>query len=62
MLMGHSWDGWFALYTLFHQTHLFQQHVISRPNMTFDDEQKYAERHDSLPARVHLSFGERELD
>jgi predicted alpha/beta superfamily hydrolase len=61
-LMGHSWGGLFALYTLFHQPHLFQRYVISSPDLTFEDEQKYAEQHDNLPACVHLSFGERELD
>lgn len=61
-LMGHSWGGLFALYTLFHQPYLFQRYVVSSPDLTFDYEQKYAEQNDSLPVRMNLSFGERELN
>jgi uncharacterized protein len=61
-LMGHSWGGGFALYALFSQLHLFQRYIASSPDLLFDDEQKYAEQHDSLPVRMHLSSGESELD
>ncbi len=61
-LMGHSWGGLFALYTLFHQPSLFQRYVVVSPELTFGYEQKYAEQHDSLPVRMYLSSGERELN
>ncbi|MFN3334903.1 MAG: alpha/beta hydrolase [Caldilinea sp.] len=61
-LMGHSWGGLFALYSLFHLPGLFQRYVVVSPDLTFDYEQKYAEQHDSLPVRVYLATGESELD
>ncbi len=61
-LMGHSWGGLFALYALFNQPHLFQRYVVSSPDLPFDYEQKYAEQNDSLPVRMNLSCGERELN
>ncbi len=53
-LLGHSWGGSFALYTLFRQAHLFQRYVVAIDSIDFDDEQSYAEHHDSLPVRLHL--------
>jgi predicted alpha/beta superfamily hydrolase len=61
-LMGHSWGGLFALYTLFHQPNLFQRYVVVSPELTFGYEQKYAEQHGSLPVHMYLSSGERELN
>lgn len=61
-MLGHSWGGRFALHTLFHLPDLFQRYVVVSPDLTFDDEQKYAERHNSLPVRIHLAFGEPELN
>jgi hypothetical protein len=53
-LLGHSMAGNFALYTLFRQPHLFQRYVAVSAFLVSDDEQKYAEHHDSLPVRLHL--------
>ena len=61
-LLGHSWGGLFALYALFHQPGLFQRYVVVSSDLPFDYEQKYAERHDSLPVRMYLASGESELN
>jgi hypothetical protein len=61
-LLGHSWGGLFALYALFHQPGLFQRYVVVSPDLPVDLEQAYAERHDSLPARLYLASGESELN
>lgn len=67
-LLGHSWGGLFALYTLFHQPHMFQRHVVVSPDLPYgngvvlDYERKYAEQHDSLAARLYLAYGELEVD
>ena len=60
-LLGHSMGGDFAQYTLFNQPHLFQRHVMVSTYPNFDYEQKYADKHDSLPVRLHFAFGEPEL-
>jgi hypothetical protein len=61
-LMGHSWGGLFALYTLFHHPNLFQRYVVVSPDLTYDGEQSYAEKHTNLPVRLYLACGESELD
>lgn len=61
-VLGHSWGGLFGLYTLFQQPDLFQRYVMVSPDLAFDDEQKYAEQYARLPVRLHLAFGEAELN
>lgn len=62
-LMGHSFGGLFATYTLLHNEGLFDRFVIASPSIWWDDrtilemEQEYADAHDSLDARVFLSVG-----
>ena len=62
-LMGHSFGGLFATYTLLHNEGLFDRFVIASPSIWWDDrtildmEQAYSESHDSLDARVFLSVG-----
>ena len=53
-LMGHSSGGYFSLYTLFQQPHLFQRYVVATATFNVDEEQNYADHHDSLPVRLHL--------
>jgi len=67
-LLGHSWGGLFALYTLFHQPHLFQRQVVVSPDLPhgngvlLDYEQKYAEQHTTLAVRLYLAYGEPEVN
>jgi predicted alpha/beta superfamily hydrolase len=62
-LMGHSFGGLFATYTLLHNEGLFQRFVIASPSIWWDDrtildtESAYAAEHDALDARVFLSVG-----
>lgn len=62
-LMGHSFGGLFATYTLLHNQGLFDRFVIASPSIWWDDrtilemEQAYSESHDALDARVFLSVG-----
>lgn len=55
-LLGHSWGGDFALYTLFQHPRLFQRYVVASFTPSVDDEQNYAKHHDSLPVRLHLAM------
>lgn len=67
-LMGFSWGGEFALYTLFQQPQLFQQYVVCSPDLPhgngfiLDAEQSYAEQHDNLPVCLYLAYGEPEIN
>lgn len=61
MLIGHSWGGSFALYTLFNQPHLFQRYVVVSPDLSFKYEHKYIEQLDNLSVRLYLAAGEAEL-
>ncbi|WP_334151739.1 alpha/beta hydrolase-fold protein [Microbacterium sp.] len=62
-LMGHSFGGLFATYTLLHNEGLFQRFVIASPSIWWDDrtiletESEYAAENDALDARVFLSVG-----
>jgi uncharacterized protein len=56
-LLGHSWAGDFALYSLFKQPQVFQRCVVASAGLDDDPgraEQAYAAHHDSLPVRLHL--------
>lgn len=67
-LIGNSFGGLFALYTIFHQPELFQHYIVVSPSIPYykgvilDDERTYAEHHDDLKVRLYLAFGEPELD
>jgi uncharacterized protein len=61
-LIGHSWGGEFAYYTLFYQPDLFQRYVVVSAVPTFDYEQIYADHHDTLPVRMYMACGEPELE
>lgn len=62
-LMGHSFGGLFATYTLLHNQGLFQRFVIASPSLWWDEhtildvESEYAAANDTLDARVFLSVG-----
>lgn len=62
-LMGHSFGGLFATYTLLHNEGLFQRFVIASPSLWWDEhtildtENEYAAENDALDARVFLSVG-----
>jgi len=53
-LMGHSNGANFALYTLFHHPQLFQRCVAASFDALLDDEERFAEKSDSLPVRLHM--------
>jgi predicted alpha/beta superfamily hydrolase len=53
-LLGHSWGGDFALYSLFLEPTLFRRYVVASADCGRTDEEKYAASHTSLPARLHL--------
>ena len=65
-LSGHSWGGMFALYTMFHETQLFEKYLAISPALSYGDEvtfsfeEKYHSDHDDLPVRLHLSVGGKE--
>lgn len=67
-LMGFSWGGEFALYALFHQSHLFQRYIVVSPDLphgngaVLDYEQAYAQRHTELPVHLYLAYGEPEVN
>lgn len=62
-LMGHSFGGLFATYTLLHNDGLFDRFVIASPSIWWDDrtilatEKEYAAANGALDARVFLSVG-----
>ncbi len=62
-LMGSSYGGLFTLYTLFNETKVFNQYVLTSPAITFDDgviskiEKEYAEKNSKLPVKVYIAFG-----
>jgi len=56
-VLGHSWGGDFALYTLFQHPQLFQRYVVASGAIDADNgvvEENYAAQHDHLPVRLHL--------
>jgi len=67
-LMGFSWGGEFALYTLFHQPRLFQRYIVGSPDLPhgngaiLDYEQTYAQHQNTLPVRLYLAYGEPEVN
>lgn len=65
-LAGASLGGTFALQILFNEPGLFRRYAAISPALwwdglrVFQDEERYAARHDDLPARLFLSVGSRE--
>lgn len=65
-LLGHSFGGLFALFTLFRSTAVFDRYLIVSPSVWWDGrvilryEQTWAEEHDDLPACVFLAVGRNE--
>jgi predicted alpha/beta superfamily hydrolase len=65
-LVGHSFGGLFALFTLFRQPAAFGRYLVISPALWWDDrvvlrhEQAWAENHDNLPARVFVAVGRSE--
>jgi uncharacterized protein len=62
-LVGHSFGGLFALYTLFESPQLFNKYLISSPSLPWDDrfifkmESEYAKKQKELSANIFLSVG-----
>lgn len=62
-LVGHSYGGTFALYTLFQKPELFRNYIVGSPNLhlgdgaLFDYEERFAEDRTSLPVKLFLSAG-----
>ena len=65
-LLGHSFGGLFALFTLFRQPAAFRRYLVISPSLWWDDriilrhEQAWADNHDNLPARLFIAVGGRE--
>ncbi len=66
MLMGSSFGGLFALYTLFAAPELFRGYVAASPAVTFGNriifkqEAEFASQHQNLPVKLYVSVGELE--
>lgn len=62
-LLGHSFGGLFAAFTLFRRPAAFRRYLVISPSLWWDDrvilrhEQAWAENHDDLPARVFVGVG-----
>jgi predicted alpha/beta superfamily hydrolase len=62
-LVGHSFGGLFALYTLFQKPTLFRNYIVGSPYLFFGDmvlfdyEERFAEDRTSLPVKLFLSAG-----
>ena len=65
-LAGHSFGGAFATYVLLTEPALFANYIIVSPAYWYADhalagfEQRYAEAHEDLPARVYMAAGDLE--
>lgn len=68
VLVGHSYGGLFAVWTLLTHPGLFHRYVAVSPSLWYDDhlvtrlEDTFAADHDALPARLYLCVGSREHD
>lgn len=66
-LVGHSFGGLFAAYTLFESQDSFDRYLILSPSLwwndrvIFDFEKRFAEDNNDLAKRVFVSVGEREF-
>jgi predicted alpha/beta superfamily hydrolase len=65
-LLGHSFGGLFALYTLFHRPEVFSNYLIVSPSIWWDNrvvlsfEEQWAKEHADLQANVFLAVGDNE--
>jgi hypothetical protein len=65
-LMGSSLGGLFTLYTLFHETELFNRYVLTSPALGWDNEviysheKNFAEKKSQLPVRIFMAVGDLE--
>lgn len=68
ILLGHSYGGLFAVYSLFEAPGLFDTLIIGSPTLPygnrvmFQREQAFAQEHKKLPAKVYLYVAELEED
>ncbi|MBC7814799.1 MAG: alpha/beta hydrolase [Burkholderiales bacterium] len=68
ILIGHSYGGLFALFSLFETPELFDTLIIGSPTLsygnriTFQYEETFAKEHKKIPAKVYLYVGELEED
>jgi predicted alpha/beta superfamily hydrolase len=66
VLVGHSYGGLFALFSLFDAPDLFESMVIGSPTLiygnrfTFQREEDFAKEHKRLPVKIYLFVGELE--
>ena len=66
ILAGHSLGDLFALHALFHAPGLFHGIVAASPSLWYDDraifssEEDYAQNNSVLPAKLHMSVGQKE--
>lgn len=62
-LIGSSLGGLFTLYTLFHETALFQRYILTSPALNWDNgailaaESTYAANNSQLPVKVFMGIG-----
>ena len=62
-LIGHSFGGLFAVFTIFRQPAAFRRYLVISPSLWWDDrvilrhEKAWGETHDNLPARVFVAVG-----
>lgn len=67
-IVGHSFGGLFALYSLFQQPAIFNRYIVSSPSLWWDNrvvftyESKFAEDRSQLPVKLFLSVGKLEED
>jgi hypothetical protein len=65
-LYGTSLGGLFAVYTLFHEPTLFNRYIIISPSLQWENEilfkyeKSFAEKNNTLNAKVFISYGEYE--
>jgi predicted alpha/beta superfamily hydrolase len=68
ILAGHSHGGLFSVFAMFQEPRLFSHYIASSPSLNYADyamftlESEYAKKHKGLPAQLHLSVGELEID
>jgi predicted alpha/beta superfamily hydrolase len=64
ILAGLSFGGLFAVYSLFNKPQLFSKYIISGPallwdnKIIFNDESEFAQKNDSLNAKIYCAVGE----
>lgn len=67
-IIGASFGGLFAAYTLFHRPDTFERYILSSPSLwwggrvTFEHEARFAAKHEDLAARVFIGVGGNETE